>query len=94
MHKEHIRLILLILLGLAIGIFITSCMPNSYAKKYGGTIQIDLPIGAKLENATWKEDQIWYLTRPRTNGEQATTHEFKEESNYGLVEGKVVFVEH
>ena len=53
-----------LLLGLVVGIGLISCTENSRVKSFGGTGDINLPKGQKLVNVTWKETQIWYLTRP------------------------------
>lgn len=61
---------------------------------YGGTANVDLPPNTKLVGATWKGNNLWYLYRPSQPGETPTTVTLQEESNLGLVEGKVVFTEH
>jgi hypothetical protein len=60
---------------------------------YGGTINIDLPVGEKLAEVTWKDNNLWYLTRPMREGEEAETWTFQEKSNYGVMEGKVILKE-
>jgi len=42
---------------------------------------------------TWKEQEIWYLTRPRTAGEEPITWTFKEKSDLGIQEGTVILQE-
>lgn len=70
------------------------CTANERAKQYGGTMQVNLPPGQKLVNATWKEgSQLWYLMRPMREGEKPEVVTFKEDSSFGLVEGTVVFTE-
>lgn len=71
----------------------TSCTENEMAKSYGGTQTINLPVNTKLENVTWKDAQMWILTRPMRAGEIAETHSFQEKSSYGLIEGTVNIVE-
>ena len=63
-------------------------------RKSGGTQTIDLPAGVKLVNASWKDRQMWYLVRPAHSNETAETLEYIEYSNRGLVQGKVIFIEH
>jgi len=54
-----------------------------------------LPENTKLINATWKEgDSIWYLTRPSKTGDISETYNFNESSSFGMMEGKVIIVEH
>lgn len=31
----------------------------------------------KLEEITWKDDSLWYLTRPMTDDDVAETHTFR-----------------
>lgn len=66
---------------------------NMMAKNYGGTIDIDLPTGEKLTEITWKNNSLWYLTRPMREGEEAETWTFQEKSNSGIMEGKVILKE-
>lgn len=84
------KLTLLIILSFVL----TGCTENERARSLGGTMTIDLPAGQKLINATWKETQLWYLTRPSKNDEKPEVLTFKESSSYGVMEGKVVFREH
>lgn len=66
---------------------------NMVAKSYGGTMNIDLPAGEKLAEITWKDNNLWYLTRPMREGEEAEIWTFQEKSNYGMMEGKVILKE-
>ncbi len=72
---------------------LTSCTENERAKHYGGTMKINLPIGQKLEMITFKDDNVWYLTRPMLPTDSAVTHTFKEESNYGVMSGTILIYE-
>lgn len=85
-----------ILLGcLLIGVvLLAACTQQERAKYYGGTVKIDLPAGQKLEIATWKDSDLWYLTRPMRSEEKPERYEFIESSAFGLMEGKVIFQEH
>jgi hypothetical protein len=76
-----------LLLGLVVGIGLVSCTENSRVKTFGGTGDINLPKGQKLVNATWKGEQIWYLSRPFRKDEEAEVYKFQEESSWGVVEG-------
>lgn len=82
----------LILTALAISL-LASCTENSRVKNWGGEGTINLPKGQKLVNVTWKESQIWYLTRPMDSAEVAETYSFHEESSYGVIEGTYTIVE-
>lgn len=82
----------LLLLAILV-VSITSCTKQEMAKSFGGTATINLPAGQKLINVTWKETQIWYLTRPMRSDETPETYQFCEDSNYNIMEGKVILVE-
>jgi hypothetical protein len=80
---------------LMFGIFLTGgCTANQSARSYGGSMTIHLPPGQKFLSANWKEANLWYQFRPMRSGEKAEAVTFKESSQYGLVEGTVVFQEH
>lgn len=66
---------------------------NMMAKSYGGTTSVDLSTGEKLTEVTWKDNSLWYLTRPMREGEEAETWTFQEKSNSGIMEGKVILKE-
>ena len=66
---------------------------NMMAKSYGGTTSVDLPTGQKLTEVTWKDNSLWYLTRPMREEEEAETWTFQEQSNSGIMEGKVILKE-
>ena len=76
-----------LLLGMVLGLGLFSCTENSRVKNFGGTGNINLPQGQKLVNVTWKENQIWYLTRRMKADETPETYQFQEESSWGVVEG-------
>ena len=81
------------LLLLAGALLATSCTDNNLAKNYGGTMDINLPKGEKLVNITWKDGQVWYLTRPMEANEMPIVSKFHEKSEHGLVEGTIVIHE-
>jgi hypothetical protein len=80
---------------LAIGVIamLGSCTENSRVKSFGGEGTINLPKGRKLVNVTWKETQIWYLTRPMSSTDVAETYQFHEESSWGMIEGTYNIIE-
>jgi hypothetical protein len=83
------KLIIIIIAAISL----TACTENSRAKSFGGTAILTLPVGQKLVNVTWKDAQLWYITRPMRADETAETYTFNEESGYGLVEGTYVIKE-
>ena len=54
---------------------------------------IKLEPNQKLEEITWKDNSLWYLTRPMTNEDIAETHTFQQQSNFGVFEGTVTIIE-
>ena len=82
------------LIGIAVlTLGLTSCTDNIRARAWGGTAEVELPQGQKLEVVTWKDADIWYLTRPMREGEVAETYNFQEESSWGMVEGTIIIKE-
>jgi hypothetical protein len=82
------------LLGLVLGLGLFSYTENEMVKNFGGEGDLHLPAGNKLVNVTWKESQIWYLTRPMTSTDEAVTYTFKEQSGWGVIEGTYFIHEH
>jgi uncharacterized lipoprotein YehR (DUF1307 family) len=76
-----------------VSIMMIGCTDNYRAKHYGGTMKIDLEPSQKLVDVTWKGNSLWYMTKPMSETDIAETYTFKEESGFGLVEGKVIFIE-
>lgn len=70
-----------------------ACTDNQSAKNYGGTAEVTLPAGEKLITATWKDDDLWYLTRPMLATDSAVTYTFKEKSSFGMMEGTYIIHE-
>lgn len=82
------------ILSIILGVFlVTSCTENSRVKMFGGTGSIMLPRGKKLITVTWKDTQVWYLTRPMREDDKPETYQFQEESNWGVVEGTYNIIE-
>lgn len=76
---------------IAIMIFSGGC--HAVTKSFGGSMTVELEPGQKLEEITWKEDDLWILTRPFREGEEPETHTFQEDSEWGVLEGTVTIVE-
>ena len=81
------------ILILLTAIVLIGCTENQRAKNFGGTANINLPASQKLVNVTWKEAQLWILTKPMATNDVADTYTFKESSSFGVVQGTVVIVE-
>lgn len=70
-------------------------LEQSIARDFGGTTTINLRPNLKLEEITWKDDDLWYLTRPMREDEEPETHTFTEKGGLGTVfdGGTVIVVE-
>ena len=66
---------------------------NTRAKAWGGSMTINLEQNQKLVNVTWKDADLWILTRPMRAGEQNETYYFIEKSTFGVLEGRITFIE-
>lgn len=73
----------------------SSALGQSIARDFGGTTTIELEPNLKLEEITWKDDDLWYLTRPMREDEEPETHTFIEKGGLGTVfdGGTVIVVE-
>ena len=94
--NTNIILSLVITFLLTIGIIFsfTGCTRQIMAREFGGSYTIDLPKGEKLIEITWKDDDLFYLTRPMREDESPETYTFQQDSAYGIFEGSVTVVEH
>ena len=63
-------------------------------RQYGGTTTINLEKGEKLIEVTWKDGgNLWYFVEPMDSDYTPKVKTFKESSLFGMMEGKVVFIE-
>ena len=71
----------------------TVCTDNIRAKSFGGTAARQLPCGQKMVTVTWKDADLWVLTRPMRADEQPESYAFSEDSRWGIVQGSVHLAE-
>ena len=70
------------------------CCEQQITRQYGGTTTINLEKGEKLIEVTWKGGgDLWYLVEDMDSDYIPKVKVFKESSTYGVLEGKVVFIE-
>ena len=62
-------------------------------RSFGGSTTLELPPNTKLEVITWKDDSLWYCTRPMRKDEQAEIHTYQQSSEFGVFEGTVTIIE-
>lgn len=70
-----------------------SCTENQRARQFGGEMTIRLKPGEKLMMATWKNDDLFYLTEPMEEGYVPKVKNFYEDSSYGIMQTTVTFIE-
>ena len=75
-----------LVLALIVSIALSGC-ENYLTRKLGGNLVVQVPPNSKVLNCTWKENSLWVLY------ENTQTHQpfFREYSQYGLLDGEVVF---
>ena len=93
MKKKTLLILVATIAIIALVVVLTGCTENSRAKSFGGTANITLPANQKLIIATWKDDDLWYLTRPMRPDETPETYSFSEESSWGIWEGTYIIKE-
>ena len=71
-----------------------SCTRQMMTREFGGEMTIDLPKGQELMEVTWKDDDLFYLTRPMAPDYVPVTKTFQESSSFGILQSTVYFVEH
>lgn len=82
-----------ILIIMILVMVLTGCTEQDFTRDFGGDMVITLEAGEKLEEITWKDYNLWYLTRPMREGEKPETHIFRESSEFGVYEGTVTIIE-
>lgn len=85
--------ILLVCMLIVALVAMTGCTSQHLAKQWGGEMTIELNKGESLEMITWKDDDLWILTRERSVNEVPITHTFYESSSWGILEGTIYIVE-
>ncbi len=56
-------------------------------------MNLELPENTKLVNVTWKEGNLWYLTKNMDSSDVAETYTFQEKSSLGIAEGCITITE-
>ena len=79
---------------LIVGLFVLcGCTEQIRAKSFGGNSTIILPLGQKVVNATWKDSNLWILTRQMGIHDEAWEYNLQEFSSWGLLQGAVKIIE-
>jgi hypothetical protein len=70
-----------------VALLLLSCTDNQRARNFGGKEVVELPKNRILLNATWKETDLWLLTKDTITNQIY----FNESSNWGILEGSIEF---
>lgn len=88
---KKIQIMNKILLGVALALFgmtfIKSCTDNERARRFGGTETIELEKNQVVVGTSWKENQLWILTKDTITKEYI----YQEKSSWGIIEGQIKF---
>ena len=85
--------VVILVLG-CIGYWRVAGCGQQMARSWGGTYTIDLDAGRKLANVTWKDNELWTLTRPMHPGDVPEEWTFQQKKvGVGRLEGSVVIRE-
>lgn len=87
------RKVMLFIVSTLIACALPGCSSQMAAKSFGGDVTLKLEDGRKLEEITWKDDSLWYLTRPMRENEKPETHLFEQSSMWKVFEGTVTVIE-
>lgn len=85
--------ILIVIIAIGLITLVTGCTENQRARNFGGNETIHLPKGQKLIQASWKQDDLWYMTAPMEAVYTPQPKLFQESSSFGVMEGSVTFIE-
>lgn len=83
----------LVLLASMACLILAGCTENQRVRNFGGTMEINLQPGEKLIMATWKGEDLFYLTEPMEEGYEPKDKTFHESASYGIMESTVIFKE-
>jgi len=72
--------------GLLLLVLISSCTDNQRARKWGGTEEVTLQPNEMFINITWKNDDLWVITRDTLTG----IYYAREKSSFGVMQGTIV----
>ena len=67
--------------------FARGCSQQGMARYWGGETDMYIEPNRKLIEMTWKDDNVWLLTRPMTDEDIADVYEFSESDAIGILEG-------
>ena len=96
--RKHSNLSLVAYIGFLVVISVLCAFilftKQSRVKNFGGEMTYDLDVNQKLIEVTWKDNDLWILTKDMSNNDVAESCTFKESSSTGVFEGTIYINEH
>jgi hypothetical protein len=83
--------VVVVLIGLVI--FSLIYPENKRTRIFGGTMEINVEPGQKIMMATFKDNNLFYMTEPMDSGYVPKVKILREKSNRGILESTVKFIE-
>ena len=84
--KQLIALLIIIAI-----LILTICTSNQRACQLGSSETVTLNPGKRMVNMTWKQNNLWILTKQDTT--KPSTYTFQEKSSWDVMEGTITVVE-
>jgi hypothetical protein len=78
---------------LTVGVLMLTSCENFATRNFGGSQTIELEKGQRLVEITFKDNDLWILTEPMDSDYVPKTKTFYEDSNLGVMQGKITIVE-
>lgn len=88
MKKMFLILSVIVLMFISV-----SCTEQQRVRNFGGTMTIDVEPGQEIMMATFKGEDLFYMTRPMSEDYVPTTKKLVESSSFGVLESTVIFKE-
>lgn len=83
----------IIIVGIAYMAFVFIFPENKRTVLFGGTMEIKVEPGQKVMIATFKGNNLFYMTEPMDSGYIPKIKTLHEKSGRGIIESKVKFIE-
>lgn len=82
------------ILSISAILLLASCTENNRVKNFGGTGEVEIAPTQKFVNVTWKNEELWVVTKDRTSADTSyDTYRLQEKSSYGVLEGTYIITE-
>ena len=69
--------------------FLRSCSEQGITRSWGGEMDLYIEPNQKLQLVTWKDDNLWILTKDMTEDDIAENYSYYEKDPMGMFEGTI-----